>query len=310
MEQEKRNDLLTPQALAFIHRALGAERDSIQNVMATQAGMTNRSFRFTCNGNTYILRVPGEGTDKLINRRQEAAVYEALGGDVISDEVLAIDPETGYKLTRFWSNTHNCDPDNPQEVRQCMELLRQFHQKGFQVPHGFNLYQEIAFYETLRNGPSVHPDYDEVRLRCFAMRPFIRSQKRELVLSHIDAVPDNFLFVRQEGREVLHLIDWEYAGMHDPHVDIAMFAIYAGYDREQIDQLVDWYFDGRCDDDTRLKVYCYVALGGLLWSNWCEYKKALGVDFGGYAMMQYRYAAEYSRLFVELRNVRNGGGQI
>ena len=139
------------------------------------------------------------------------------------------------------------------------------------------------------------------------MRPFLSSLERKCILTHVDAVPDNFLFVRENGKETLHLIDWEYAGMNDPHLDIAMFAIYAGYDRQEIDRLIDWYFEGRCDGDTRLKIYCYVALGGLLWSNWCEYKKELGVDFGGYALMQYRYASEYSALFQELMKKRNGG---
>ena len=234
-DQASKAVLLTPQALAFVHRVLGAEESDLRDVVATQAGMTNRSFRFSWGSHSYILRVPGEGTDQLINRRQEAAVYAALAGDPITDEVLALDPETGYKLTKFWPSTHNCDPNNPMEVRQCMVLLRQCQE--------------------------------------------------------------------------LHLIDWEYAGMHDPHVDIAMFAIYAGYDRDQIDQLIDWYFGKVCPDLLRLKIYCYVALAGLLWSNWCEYKKALGVEFGGYALMQYRYASEYSSLFSALISKYSGGSQ-
>ena len=32
--------------------------------------MTNRSFLFTCKGKKYIMRIPGEGTDQLINRRR------------------------------------------------------------------------------------------------------------------------------------------------------------------------------------------------------------------------------------------------
>lgn len=31
----------------------------------------------------------------------------------------------------------------------------------------------------------------------------------------------------------------------------------------------------------------------LLWSNWCEYKRNLGIDFGEYSLRQYRYAKDY-----------------
>ena len=115
----------------------------------------------------------------------------------------------------------------------------------------------------------------------------------------IDAVPDNFLFVEKEGREEIRLIDWEYAGMQDPHVDVAMFCIYSLYNKRQVDRLIAAYFKEGCDDATRIKIYCYIAACGLLWSNWCEYKRNLGVEFGEYSLRQYRYAKDYYRIVQE-----------
>lgn len=97
----------------------------------------------------------------------------------------------------------------------------------------------------------------------------------------------------------MQLTDWEYAGMQDPYVDLAMFSIYSFYDRRQIDHLLDLYFEGKVDEEIRTRIYCYVAVCGLLWSNWCEYKTQFGVDFGAYNLRQYRYAKEYGRLAAE-----------
>lgn len=307
MPEKDNTSLLTDAAMTFIRATLGAERDEICGIKPTKTGMTNRSFRFTCRGTEYILRVPGEGTDKLINRKNEAENYKAMAGDTITDHLLALDPNTGYKLTKFWPKTRNCDPENRAEVKKCMEFLRAFHEKRLTVPHTFDLFRDIDFYESLM-GQSEYPDYDQVKARCMAMKPFLEGLRKDCVLTHVDAVPDNFLFVTENGTETIHLIDWEYAGMHDPHLDIAMFAIYSGYDREILDRLMEWYFGGDCGTEIRLKIYCYTALSGLLWSNWCEYKKALGVDFGDYARMQYRYASDYSELF--LKEYTPGGGKI
>lgn len=82
--------------------------------------------------------------------------------------------------------------------------------------------------------------------------------------------------------------------MQDPHVDIAMFGIYSLYDREHMEQLIDAYFPEGCSKRIRTKIYCYIAVGGLLWSNWCEYKEKLGNSFMEYATHQYQYAKEYS----------------
>jgi hypothetical protein len=103
-------------------------------------------------------------------------------------------------------------------------------------------------------------------------------------------------YLDANGELQVHLIDWEYAGMQDPHVDLAMFCIYALYDRTQVDRLIDLYFPEGCSTVTRIKIYCYIAACGLLWSNWCEYKRGHGVEFGAYSIAQYRYAKEYFRI--------------
>lgn len=61
-------------------------------------------------------------------------------------------------------------------------------------------------------------------------------------------------------------------------------------------------------DATRIKIYCYIAACGLLWSNWCEYKRNLGVEFGEYSLRQYRYAKDYYRIVQdELKKLEEGG---
>ena len=62
--------------------------------------MTNRSFLFSCRGEKYIMRIPGEGTGRLINRREEAAVYGLIRGKGLSEDVLYINPDSGYKISR------------------------------------------------------------------------------------------------------------------------------------------------------------------------------------------------------------------
>ena len=100
----------------------------------------------------------------------------------------------------------------------------------------------------------------------------------------------------ENGKQDIRLIDWEYAGMQDPDLDIAMFSIYSLYKREQIDNLISIYYENKVDPVVKYKIYAYVAIAGLLWSNWCEYKRLLGVDFGEYSLKQYRYAKVYYRI--------------
>lgn len=289
---------LRSDAIDVIAAALGADRQEIGDIRILKKGMTNRSFLFSCRGQRYIMRIPGEGTDRLIDRAHEAAVYDVIRDRGLCDDIVYIDPATGYKITKYLENARVCDPASEADLAACMEKLRQFHGLGLRVDHGFDIFGQIDFYESLRQGaPSVYRDYETTKKNVRSLRPFIEENAGTPVLTHIDAVPDNFLFAPDgAGGETLRLIDWEYAGMQDPHVDVAMFCIYALYDRARADRLIDLYFRGQCPRLTRLKIYCYIAACGLLWSNWCEYKLSLGVDFGEYSLRQYRYAKDYYRI--------------
>ena len=179
------------------------------------------------------------------------------------------------------------------------------------VNHEFDIFGQIEFYESLWDGaPSAYKDYGKTKANVLSLKPYIDAHASEKVLTHIDAVPDNFLFVDRDGCEEIRLIDWEYAGMQDPHVDVAMFCIYSLYNKRQVDRLISAYFTEGCDNATRIKIYCYIAACGLLWSNWCEYKRNLGVEFGEYSLRQYRYAKDYYRIVQdELKKLGESGAQ-
>ena len=288
---------LQTDAISIIQECFAVEVDEIKNITVLKKGMTNRSFLFECRNKKYIMRIPGEGTDHLINRKEEAAVYQALENRQICDDVLYMNPDNGYKITAYLEDATNCDAENWNEVEACITKLREFHELNLTVGHRFDIFGQIDFYESLWNGEkSYFKDYEKTKTAIFELKKWIDTLEKKETLVHIDAVPDNFLFTKDGVR----IIDWEYAGMQDPHVDIAMFSIYSLYSKEQVDHLIDLYFKGEVSSIIRTKIYAYIASAGLLWSNWCEYKRSLGIDFGEYSLCQYRYAKEYSKLVQTL----------
>lgn len=294
------SEQLKSDAIRVISEQLQTTPDMIVDISVLKKGMTNRSFLFSCAGRKYIMRIPGEGTDLLINRREETAVYRAIAGKGLCDDPVYINPENGYKITTFLNNVRVCNPLDVKDLKKCISLLKRFHDMELKVDHEFDIFGQIDFYESLWNGKSsMYKDYKKTKENVMSLIPFIEVYAKEKVLTHIDANQDNFLFYEQDGEIKLQLTDWEYAGMQDPDVDIAMFCIYALYNKRQTDRFISLYYDGKCDIASKAKIYAYMAACGLLWSNWCEYKSALGVEFGEYSLCQYRYAKEYYKYALE-----------
>lgn len=302
MELDSHSNHLKTEAIKIIENALRVDKTEIHNIHTLKKGMTNRSFSFECNNKRYIMRIPGRGTDKLIDRKEEYDVYQQVRDKPYTENILYLNPINGYKLSEFLEDTRNSDANNWDDVTKCMNLLRKFHQENYQVYHEFDIWKQIDFYESLRKESSAYKDFMMTKENVMKLKPFIRDNIKQWSLCHIDANADNFL-IDQNGE--IYLIDWEYAGMQDPDLDIAMYAIYAGYDRKQFDKLIDIYYQNNCDEVTRYKIYAYAAVGGLLWSNWCEYKQSLGLDFGAYSIAQYRYAKEYSKLVLDYLEKNN-----
>lgn len=298
---DEESEALQSEAIRTICQIFEVKPSEVTDIAVLKKGMTNRSFLFEIGHDPdkkYIMRIPGEGTDQLINRRQEADVYHAISGKGLCDDPVYINPDNGYKVTLFLNDVRNCDPTREEDLQRCMKLLRKFHKMNLQVNHAFDVFGQMQFYEDLRKGtPSMYEDYAGTKAHVLELKTFIDAQPHDWCLTHIDAVPDNFLFYDDDRK--LQLTDWEYSGMQDPHVDIAMFCIYSFYDREQADHLINLYFDGKCPEAVRTKIYCYIAACGLLWSNWCEYKSHLGVEFGEYSLRQYRYAKDFYRYATE-----------
>jgi thiamine kinase-like enzyme len=114
-------------------------------------------------------------------------------------------------------------------------------------------------------------------------------------LCHIDCNPDNFIRLPDNS---LRLIDWEYAGMCDPVIDIGMYAIYSNYTRAQAETLLEIYLRRKPLAHEITLLYAYIALGGFLWALWTEYRQSFGVEFGGYGLRMYQYAKDFYAHFI------------
>lgn len=264
---------------------------------AVDKGMTNRLFYFKTRETEYLIRVPGDGSEYLLDREQEASVYKELADLNITDKYIYINPSDGFKITEYIANAHTCDVSNMDEVRRCIEHLRTLHDLAITSEKEFDLFGMLARYEQ-HCGHDVSlfvPEYDARRREVMELAEILEGLPRGNVLCHIDPVFDNFLLRDDE----IFLIDWEYAAQADPDMDIAMFCIYAGYGKEAVDAVIRFYYPDGCDIRTKIKIYCYIACCAHLWVVWCEIKRDSNVLFEAYEKQQYDYIHQFYELAKE-----------
>ena len=312
-------DRLGEDDIANLAERLGINSCEITDVTILKKGLMNSTFSFSARGKRYALRVPSDRMDCVDKWRRERDALAAIAGLGLCDAPVCLDVETGYKLTRFVEGIRPCDPENEDDLACAMATLRKLHEAHCVVQQVFDPFADVEAYELLRGGEaSMFRDYAQTKARVMELRPFVERHAAGPCLIHADPDVENFLIAPDVkahdcvspgngvldggGERSVQLIDWEYAAMGDPHADVALFCIFAFFDQKQTDRLINMYFaaEGGCTDVVRAKIYCYMAICGLLWSNWCEYEWHRGVEFGEYSLRQYRYAKDFARLAKKL----------
>lgn len=278
----------------IIAEIMRCKEDDI-NFLTDSLGMTNSTQVAEISGKKYVIREPGLGSDKLVDRDNECEAYSLILDKGLSDNLIYYNKETGLKITEFVENAHNADINNKEDVKRILAKLKEFHALKLTSKHRFDILAKTMEYKKYMGNVSKYEDYEDVERDICELSKYIDSLNIEEHFTHIDPNVDNFLLTDDK----VYLIDWEYAGMQDQHVDIAMMCIYSMLDKSHIDEIIDMYFDDQCDEFTRYTIYAYCAMCGLLWSNWCEYKEHLGELYPVYDLAQYNYAKVYSKLALD-----------
>ncbi|MCL1851877.1 MAG: phosphocholine cytidylyltransferase/choline kinase family protein [Peptococcaceae bacterium] len=286
--------------LSVISEVFAIPQSGITAIRPLKEGMTNTSFIFRVADDDYVFRRPGAGTEELINRQNEKMNYELIAPLGISDEIIYFNGDSGIKISKYYAGARVSDPDNDDEVRTLMGLLKGIHDAGIKPEHRFDIEERINYYENLAAGLDaiLFSDYKEIRAKADELLSFRKALAVPEVLCHIDYIYANVLHL-PDGE--IKVIDWEYSGAADPLIDIAMYAIYTYYSKKQMDLALRHYLQREPTRREEARLYMYVALGGFLWSLWAQYKQGLGDEFGEYTLTMYRYMKEYYQL------LKNGG---
>ena len=278
--------------LSLLCEALQITADTVQHFVPMSVGMTNLSYIVQTANGSYIFRMPGVGTDKLIDRYREYSNYLAVEGAGIADVVVYHNPLTGVKITQYIPNCRTANPKSSKDISVCMSVLRQFHKSGLTVSHTFDFAQYIYYYEILcsQQQVSFSPSHLQEKQAVQWLLSSLNKTEKEFCFCHIDSVPNNFL-ISSSGS--VTLIDWEYAGMCDPLADVAMWCISAAYEKTECDSILPAYLEREPTQNEWSRFYSYLSLGGFLWGLWAYYKASFGATYGNYINRMSAFCLQY-----------------
>ncbi len=259
------------------------------NIKQQEGGLTNHNFLVEIDDEPYIFRLPGAGTNELVNRAEEKICTEAATALGIDAELLYFDAATGRKISRYLPQALTMNPVLMQEpiyLANAAETLRRLHDSATQVPVNFDVFEKIEEYEALISKVSTDyfwPDYSAIKAQVLALKAEVATLPIKRVLCHNDPLCENFVF----SADQMFLVDWEYAGVNDPLWDVADVIIEAEYQGETEMAFLKAYFK---QEPSLMELRCVQmnkVFLDFLWSLWGLQRFSCGIDLYDYATNRY-----------------------
>ena len=198
-------------------------------------GLTDHTYRVTLDNNKdYIFRIPGEGTEDLINRVNEG-ISSKLACKLGIDTNIIYFGTDGIKISDYIPNAVTMSSESlisDRHIRQIANILNKLHTCGEDTGVPFEVFNMAANYEKIIKELNVpmFSDYHERKLEVIKIKSEISHLANICnVPCHNDPLCENWV----EGNGRMYLIDWEYAGMNDGMWDVADVSIEAGFNEER-----------------------------------------------------------------------------
>ena len=235
-------------------------------------GLTNHTYHVTIkDGKEYVIRLHGEGTQKLINRQNERISTE-LACKLEVDARLLYFGEDGTKVSEYLPNAITMSAETLHEekhIKQVALILKKMHQCNTDTGVPFQVFDMADGYERLINDMdvSMFDDYFVYKEKVMKIKKQIDDMiEVSLVPCHNDPLCENW--VESDGR--LYLIDWEYAGMNDGMWDIADVSIEAGFDDGCDEKLLCAYLDREPNAIDKKHFLANKIYVDYLWTLWAK----------------------------------------
>lgn len=253
-------------------------KKEVQSIIAL-GGMTNSNFLVTIDKKTsdedneqYVLRVPGNNSNDMINRRYEKENQLFASNFGLNTKTIYFDEISGIKITKFLKNAKTLKADTIKNHTQdiAKELYR-LHTSDIKFQNIFNPFIKIKEYLKLVKKENLNifgndlkkalNTFNELEKLIYIINESKYGKSLFLRPTHGDLVAENVLF--DNGK--IYIIDWEYSGLNDPIWDIASLFLENNFTK---DDETNFLISYKIDDLDNKKIEIYKNIQDILWTVW------------------------------------------
>ena len=275
-----------------ICETLDSNPNSISDITVINAGLTNVSFAFMCNGEKYVYRHPGGTAGNLIDRTSELFAQTAAQKVGIDTSVIHMEL-SGWKLSYYIKNAQNCNFEKSDvQLSIAMDYLHKLHsiRPDATVRTFDNVIEgkKLMMIASATKG-NLLKEFSELVGKVDKLYSFVKADAQRLgyglVLCHNDTYEPNYLC--NDCGEI-YLIDWEYAGLNYAANDIGCILCRYDWTDAQIERYLKAFVGRKLTEEEHRYYMAFIPISAFYWFCWGLYKGSVGDDDSFFFLPSYR----------------------
>jgi len=226
------------------------------DVKELTAGITNKNYKVTVEGRSYVVRIPGAGTDLFIQRDVE--LYNTLEASRVG---------VGARVFKYFEESYIVIAEFIQGEVMSIKRFHD-HSRIERAVKAIAQVNRVTIIEQVENR--------------------FRSNMPPLLSCHNDLLAENFIDMGDRMR----IIDWELSGRNDPAFELGDFSVEQEFGEEEDILIIKTYY-GHFDESKFARMNIYKSMADLLWTLWAmiqNHLSKLDFDFWGYGINRFKRA--------------------
>jgi thiamine kinase-like enzyme len=271
---------------------LNCDPNAIIDIDVINAGLTNVSFAFGCNGEKYVYRHPGNTAGNLIDRHTELFAQMIAKEAGIDKSVIHIEL-SGWKVSHFVKKAKNCDFEkSDNQLAVAMEYLQRLHDARYDDT--IKVFDNVAEGKRLMviasaTKGNLEREFAELIKKVEELYSLVKADAERLgfglVLCHNDTYEPNYLY---DDSGEIYLIDWEYAGLNYAANDIGCILCRYDWTNGQIERYLKAFVGRELTKDEQRYYMAFLPISAFYWFCWGLYKGSVGDDDSFFFLPAYR----------------------
>ena len=266
------------------------DEEDIVDFRTVSEGMTNTSFVFRIDGQDYIYRHPGDGTEKIINRRNEKKSLVTAKKIGVDPTYIYMDVNEGWKISKFIPSFREPDYKSFDDSKLIIPVLQRLHKADIKVDYGMKPWDDACVMEKLIKDKNPHcfNKYEGLKEKVGKLYKDTIGDSVEKCFCHGDTYKPNWMI---EPDNHVILIDWEYSGYSDPGIDVGYYIVDAMYDFDEAEEFIKLYLGDSYNRVRDFHFTAYISIIAYYWFVWAMYRESCGANMGE-SLENWRFMAE------------------